>query len=659
MDRNKDLTNYTNIYINQTEIGEQFNQPFKKQIENPEKQKIFKEYIQNKQKQEQQGPKKYYTVQEIQEISEEDKMYIILDKDSGQYFDIRYDDDDIKKSIIFDSNVFDQANSEDMWTQFWDRINKMGQNLLDFAELGEEGNLIKLFQTAKKEFLPIDINHKGFDDYTALHYACQEGNPNIVKILIDKKADLDAKTIFQRTPLHLAALRGYNQIIELLIEKGADINCQDKLFSTPLHYCCEFMNLDIIDIFLKYKANVNLKTHQGISVLEIAQKNQKLWAKFQKYGYKQDSQQFNFERKNFVDKMLSNKQVQQQKMIFQQKIKQVTIQEKVSYEDFHFYQVLGKGAFGKVYLVKLKNSSDQKYYAMKMLDKKKIKQHNLTRYAKVEKNVMSIMKHPFIVELNYAFQTPDGLFLVMQFCPGGDLSELLDRKEKLDEDVARIYLAEVILAIEALHRNNIIFRDLKPANILLDEDGHALLADFGLANHRDDKDEFENNLRKSFLGTPAYLAPEMIKKQGHNRMIDWYLVGVLFYEFLTGITPYYANTKEQLFTNIIKGPLKMPGRGISDQAKDLIIKLLNRNPKKRLGYATDGEEIKKHPFFDGLDWDKVYNKQYPVEKPLKKELTKTPQDINPSSRGGRSDLQSMVLQMDEWSFYQPGNSKKK
>jgi len=168
------------------------------------------------------------------------------------------------------------------------------------------------------------------------------------------------------------------------------------------------------------------------------------------------------------------------------------------------------------------------------------------------------MKHPFIVNLTYTFQTNEGLFLVMQYCPGGDLSELLDRKEKLDEHMARLYLAEVVLAIEALHRNNIIFRDLKPANILLDEDGHALLADFGLANHRVSKEDYDTNLRKSFLGTPAYLAPEMVRKQGHNRMIDWYLVGVLLYEFLTGITPYYANTKNDLFKNIISGPLRMP-----------------------------------------------------------------------------------------------------
>lgn len=110
-------------------------------------------------------------------------------------------------------------------------------------------------------------------------------------------------------------------------------------------------------------------------------------------------------------------------------------------------------------------------------------------------------------------------------------------------------------------------------------------------------------------------------------MIDWYLLGVLLYEFLTGITPYYANTKDQLFNNIISGPLRMPSKGISPQAKDLIVKLLNRNPKKRLGYETDAEEIKKHEFFNGIDWEKIYNKQYPLEKPLKRELPSKPIDI--------------------------------
>lgn len=232
---------------------------------------------------------------------------------------------------------------------------------------------------------------------------------------------------------------------------------------------------------------------------------------------------------------------------------------------------------------------------------------------------MHIMNHPFVVKLIYAFQSETRLFLVMEFCPGGDLAKLLDKYDKLPEEYARFFLAEVLLAIEALHKNFIIFRDLKPSNVLINEDGHAMLTDFGLANIKNE--DFES-LRRSFCGTPAYLAPEMVKKQGHNRMIDWYLLGVLLYEMLTGLTPYYADTKEQLYQNILKGPLRMPSKGISEEAKDLIVKLLNRNPQKRLGYNGDAEEIKKHPFWKDIDFDEIYKKSKPG--PLKIEKFNIP-----------------------------------
>lgn len=119
-------------------------------------------------------------------------------------------------------------------------------------------------------------------------------------------------------------------------------------------------------------------------------------------------------------------------------------------------------------------------------------------------------------------------------------------------------------------------------------------------------------MRKSFCGTPAYLAPEMVKKVGHNRMIDWYLLGVFLYECLTGVTPYYANNKEELFNLILKGPLKLPSKSISQEAKDIIVALLNRNPEKRLGYERDAEEIKEHPFFADINWNDLYNRKYKI-----------------------------------------------
>lgn len=157
-----------------------------------------------------------------------------------------------------------------------------------------------------------------------------------------------------------------------------------------------------------------------------------------------------------------------------------------------------------------------------------------------ERNVLSLTNHPFIVKMNFAFQTADKLFLILDYCPGGDLGELLQREKRLSEDRVRIYLAETILALEDLHRRDVIFRDLKPDNIVLDNEGHALLTDFGLSK----EGVLEHSTgAKSFCGSVAYLAPEMLKRCGHGKAVDWYLLGVVMYELLVGIPPYYANNR--------------------------------------------------------------------------------------------------------------------
>ena len=177
---------------------------------------------------------------------------------------------------------------------------------------------------------------------------------------------------------------------------------------------------------------------------------------------------------------------------------------------------------------------------MKVLSKSKIRSQNLIKYALTERNVMSVMQHPFIVRLRYAFQTHDKLFLICDYCPGGDLSQYLEIERQFSEEKAKFYIIEILLAIEALHERDIIFRDLKPDNVVLDEQGHALLTDFGLSK---EGVMYQNGGAKSFCGSYAYLAPEMIKKAGHGKAVDWYLLGVVFYEMLTGMPPYYADEK--------------------------------------------------------------------------------------------------------------------
>ena len=285
--------------------------------------------------------------------------------------------------------------------------------------------------------------------------------------------------------------------------------------------------------------------------------------------------------------------------------------EKISSKDFICLALLGRGSFGEVYLVQ--KISNKKKYAMKILRKERIMGQNLSKYAIAERNVLSLSNHPFIVKLNFAFQTLTKLFLILEYCPGGDLSRHLSYEKKFDEKRAKFYLCEILLALEDLHKRNIIFRDLKPENVVLDEEGHCKLTDFGLSKEGIDNDQYT----KSFCGSIAYLAPEVLKKQGHGKAVDWYLLGVLLYEMLTGVTPYYDKNKNNLFYNIEQGKLIIPNF-VSENAKSLLRGLLQRDPKKRLGGGNrDSEEIKEHKFFEDVDWKKIYEKKIEPPKAMK------------------------------------------
>ena len=280
--------------------------------------------------------------------------------------------------------------------------------------------------------------------------------------------------------------------------------------------------------------------------------------------------------------------------------------EHISPSNFICLAQLGKGSFGEVYLVQKIDSSEK--YAMKVLRKERIMGQNLLKYALAERNVLSLSNHPFIVKLNYAFQSATKLYFVMEYCPNGDLAKHLLFEKRFKEPRAKFYICEVILALENLHKRDVIFRDLKPDNVMLDEEGHCKLTDFGLSK----EGVKENVYAKSFCGSVAYLAPEMLKKQGHGKAVDWYLLGVLFYEMLVGITPYFTTRKEDLFYNIENAELKIPNF-VTKDAADLLKKLLERNPNKRLGgCGRDAEEIKEHPYFKDVDWKKVYEKKIKV-----------------------------------------------
>jgi len=292
-------------------------------------------------------------------------------------------------------------------------------------------------------------------------------------------------------------------------------------------------------------------------------------------------------------------------------------------EDFEKLQLLGKGGYGSVYLVrKISNPNANNLYAMKVLKKAKIVCSDKdTAHIKSERNILGQIRHPFIVRLHYAFQTRGKLYLVLEFIQGGELFMMLEREGILEETKSKLYLAQITLALGYLHQLGIIFRDLKPENILLGADGYIKLIDFGLC-----KERVKNGTRTyTYCGTIEYMAPEVITKQGHDQSADWWSLGALMFDMLTGSPPFSADTKRETHDLILRGRISQP-TGVSAEAKDLLKNLLKRNHATRLGSGeTDALEIQKHSWFHEIDWYKLERKELPV---LYKPPISGPEDIS-------------------------------
>ena len=280
---------------------------------------------------------------------------------------------------------------------------------------------------------------------------------------------------------------------------------------------------------------------------------------------------------------------------------------KVTLNDFQIIKLLGKGAFGKVLLVY--NEELKKYFAMKTLRKDYIKKNQQTKHTKEERKILEKIDYPFISKLYYAFQNEKKLFMITEYMPGGEMFYHLHMNDHFNENKARFYIAEIVLAINHLHKNNILYRDLKPENILLDELGHIKLTDFGLS-------KIMNNIEKdktyTVCGTPIYVAPEVLTGQGYNKLVDWWSVGVLLYEFLAGYSP-YREARTKIDIKIYKKNLEQDPL-ISDTAFDLIKKFCTFDVSKRIG--KNFEDIKNHEFFKDIDWVKLEKKEItPPYKP--------------------------------------------
>ncbi|WQF77799.1 Putative serine/threonine-protein kinase, active [Colletotrichum destructivum] len=286
-------------------------------------------------------------------------------------------------------------------------------------------------------------------------------------------------------------------------------------------------------------------------------------------------------------------------------------------EDFQILKLIGKGTFGQVYQVRKKDT--ERIYAMKVLSKKVIVQKKEVAHTVGERNILvrtAMSDSPFIVGLKFSFQTPSDLYLVTDYMSGGELFWHLQKEGRFDERRAKFYIAELILAIQHLHNNDIVYRDLKPENILLDANGHIALCDFGLSKANLTKNDTTN----TFCGTTEYLAPEvLLDESGYTKMVDFWSLGVLVFEMCCGWSPFYAEDTQQMYKNIAFGKVRFPRDTLSQEGRNFVKGLLNRNPKHRLGATDDAEELKRHPFFADIDWDLLAKKL--ITPPFKPKLT--------------------------------------
>ena len=318
--------------------------------------------------------------------------------------------------------------------------------------------------------------------------------------------------------------------------------------------------------------------------------------------------------------------------------------KKISIFDFEPLKIIGKGAFGEVRVCRyIPNNT---IVAIKKMKKEEMHKKNQVLHVRAERDVLSEAKNEWIVDLKFSFQDQNYLYLGMEFLPGGDLMSLLMARDILPEQEAKFYAAEIVMAIESVHKLDCIHRDLKPDNVLIDSDGHIKLSDFGLTKKLDIKlidNNLQNELRNfgnnnninnnrfknlsyaqqfsqfksmkskkrrafaySTVGTPDYIAPEVIRQKGYGQEIDWWSLGVIMFEMMIGYPPFFSESSTETCKKILdwKNTLNIrPEANISKEAEDILRKLIT-DPENRLG-VNGADEIKLHPFFKGIDWNHI------------------------------------------------------
>ncbi|CDW78002.1 protein kinase domain containing protein [Stylonychia lemnae] len=450
-------------------------------------------------------------------------------------------------------------NNKGVWEKWWSNKLKSSQAMINNAKKGNFEEVAKLIDSNYNDDLGASINYQ------------------------------EPQTGF--TALHYATKQGDLKIINLLIQNTADVMVQDGKGQTALHIACQRGDLEAYKLLTQ-------RCYQAINCVDVAKKTPLDYA---------------IEGKHTIiiefDKQLTF-------TLFSHQSGDLG-QYKLKPQDFEHLMPLGRGAFGEVILVK----KEEQYFAMKIMKKRKF--NGLINLVLTEKEIQRKVMSKFIVSLKYAFQTFDKLYIVSEYCAGGDMRGLLSQKQRLSESEARLYLAEILTAIEELHKHGIIHRDIKLDNILLDKDGHIKITDFGLSK----EGMFEKKLTNTMLGGGrSYQIPEVINEHGYDKSVDLYLFGLLAYEIMTG-TPAFPPDVPDLEDRILRSDYKIPMQ-LTPESRDMVQRLIVTNPEGRLSIR----QLKKHPFFKSIDWKMVSEFKQKMPKPYIRPIEKSnlPMDANDS-----------------------------
>lgn len=513
------------------------------------------------------------------------------------------------------------------------------ERLLLAAESGSLDHLQSVLDESECQ-VSLNVDAKALHDMTALHIAASIGKPDCVAALLRAGANIKASTDAGLTALHVASQHGYVKIVEILLDAKADVDVQTRESSVALHLAAANGHADVVAMLLNYGDDqIYVRNNLGQCPADVSSniETATLFQNIQRKPSEDNGTDDNYAgRTAFYQEgvLLSNARADVVRRLLHRTSRMKSVDEEevegqrggkspprqrapstpytrirtddsgikhVGPESFDILKMLGKGSFGEVYLVRCKETSE--LYAMKILLKNKVFTANILRYAQTERNVLTYLHHPYIVSMHHAFQTDTQLVLVLQYCSNGNLQDLVNRQKRLHEPLACLYSAEVLLALIHLHEREIVYRDLKPENVVLDDDGHALLTDFGLSK------EGVAGLRgaKSFCGSIAFMAPEILQQAGHGHTVDVYGLGVLLYDMVVGMPPFYDSDRNVLFRNIKHAELHIP-KNVPRKAASLIQVLLKREPKKRLG-ADQTANIKKHEFFGSIDFSKLFQRE--------------------------------------------------